>query len=214
MGHKGRVPQMWAHVAGLCLPDFASSVICSSSATRPFLSSFLPSLRENTEKQEKLQNGKRLDVSDDLDKCLVTMSLPANDAFSLALAHSNDSSMPSRRRSLTRSPSPKIPFTPTNDSPKRRPGTRRRVSKGSVASGVEGGIPSTNSTLQEIDEKEDTLEVERRLLGQPEEKAAEKKKKVDWEIPRKTLHASIGTRSCDPGSAVRCAVQRLMSFHS
>lgn len=120
------------------------------------------------------------------------MTLPANDAFTLALAHSNDSSMPSRRRSLTRSPSPKIPFTPTNDSPKRRPGTRRRVSKGSVASGVDGGMTS-GSTLQEIDEKEDTLEVERKLLGQTVEEPSQKKKKVDWEIPRKTLHSSIGT---------------------
>lgn len=61
-----------------------------------------------------------------------------------------------------------------------------------MASGVDGGMTS-GSTLQEIDEKEDTLEVERKLLGQTVEEPSQKKKKVDWEIPRKTLHSSIGT---------------------
>ncbi|KAI0061187.1 hypothetical protein BV25DRAFT_1827062 [Artomyces pyxidatus] len=111
------------------------------------------------------------------------MSLPANDAFTLA-AHSDR--RPSRSRSITRSPSPKISFSSPqlpNGDMKRRPSIRQRKSKGSGA--TESVV---TSTLAEIEE---TLEVERNLLN-GDAKTEKKGKKVDWEIPRKLLHSSIG----------------------
>ncbi|KAA1474468.1 hypothetical protein DENSPDRAFT_841066 [Dentipellis sp. KUC8613] len=134
------------------------------------------------------------------------MTLPANDAFTLALSHSESPSRrTSRSRSITRSPSPKIAFATSsshvhphphphaNGDAKRRPGARRRVSK---STGGEAG----KEALAEIDEADDALEVEQRLLNGHGDGTAGKKdkadsgagKKVDWEIPRKTLHSSIG----------------------
>ncbi|KAI0301288.1 hypothetical protein BC826DRAFT_1101912 [Russula brevipes] len=121
------------------------------------------------------------------------MTIPPNDAFTLA-SHSDTtpSLRPSRSRSLTRSPSPKIAFTTSQHAPsgesKRRPPRRQRKSSGFV---------SDSGKLADVDE---ALE---RALGNnghangmvhqdnttvPTTRA----KKIDWEVPRKLLHSSIG----------------------
>ncbi|ETW77212.1 hypothetical protein HETIRDRAFT_446249 [Heterobasidion irregulare TC 32-1] len=128
------------------------------------------------------------------------MTLPANDAFSLALAHSSDSSSSHshsvpRRRSLTRSPSPKITFSAPSGQ------VRRRIPKRSASGNLSTGAPDGGARLEEVEEMQ---EVERGLLGngtlKPSDEDVKMKQsarkenadKVDWEIPRKALHSSIG----------------------
>jgi diacylglycerol kinase (CTP) len=121
------------------------------------------------------------------------MTIPPNDAFTLA-SHSDTtpSLRSSRSRSLTRSPSPKISFTSSqhaaNSDTKRRPSRRQRKSNGFVSESVK---------LADVDEA-----LERALNGNGHTNgiAARHKtvaptaeaKKIDWEIPRKALHSSIG----------------------
>jgi diacylglycerol kinase (CTP) len=121
------------------------------------------------------------------------MTIPPNDAFTLA-AHSDStpSLRPSRSRSLTRSPSPKISFTTSqhtaNSDTKRRPSRRQRKSSGIVSDSVK---------LADVDE---ALERALNSNGHANGIAAHNKaiaptaqvKKIDWEIPRKALHSSIG----------------------
>ncbi|KAI0311654.1 hypothetical protein OF83DRAFT_1177364 [Amylostereum chailletii] len=119
------------------------------------------------------------------------MTIPANDAFTLAMAHSDASRRSSRSRSLTRSPSPKISFASSQQNGIPRPAVRQRKSKGSTTQ-------VQKSTVTEVDETDDALAVESALTnGMPNGRAVAgaketEKKKVDWEIPRKTLHSSIG----------------------
>lgn len=121
------------------------------------------------------------------------MTIPANDALTLAMAHNDSARRSSRSRSLTRSPSPKISFA----SLPQRPSVRQRKSKGSNV--------SHENTLAQVDEADDVF-VEKVLVngagnGHAKEPTEDSKgtssrpKKVDWEIPRKTLHSSIGS-SC------------------
>ena len=121
------------------------------------------------------------------------MTIPPNDAFTLA-SHSDStpSLRPSRSRSLTRSPSPKISFTTSqhaaNGDTKRRPSRRQRKSSGFVSDSVK---------LADVDE---ALERALNSNGHANGVAARDKaiapttqtKKIDWEIPRKALHSSIG----------------------
>jgi hypothetical protein len=126
---------------------------------------------------------------------IFTMTIPPNDAFTLAShSESTPSLRSSRSRSLTRSPSPKIAFTssqhPPNGESKRRPSRRQRKSNGFVSDSVK---------LADVDEA-----LERALNGNghgngngiaPRDKAmapTAQTKKIDWEIPRKALHSSIG----------------------
>jgi diacylglycerol kinase (CTP) len=125
------------------------------------------------------------------------MTIPPNDAFTLA-SHSDStpSLRSSRSRSLTRSPSPKIAFTTSqhvaNNDIKRRPGRRQRKSNGFVSESVK---------LADVDEA-----LERALNGNGHANGIAQQmkttaptaqvKKIDWEIPRKVLHSSIG-ESCD-----------------
>jgi diacylglycerol kinase (CTP) len=125
------------------------------------------------------------------------MTIPPNDAFTLA-SHSDStpSLRSSRSRSLTRSPSPKIAFTTSqhvaNNDIKRRSGRRQRKSNGFV---------SESAKLADVDE---ALERALNGNGHPNGIAHQIKttaptthvKKIDWEIPRKVLHSSIG-KSCD-----------------
>ncbi|KAH9000539.1 hypothetical protein EDB86DRAFT_3063773 [Lactarius hatsudake] len=120
------------------------------------------------------------------------MTIPANDAFTLASRHSDSapSLRSSRSRSLTRSPSPKIAFPTSQHVPngdlKRRPSRRQRKSNGFVAESVK---------LADVDEV-----LERTINGYSNDSAHHNKttrqaspaKKIDWEIPRKVLHSSIG----------------------
>jgi len=131
------------------------------------------------------------------------MTLPANDAFTLGLAHDDTRRRPhqSRSRSLPRSPSPKISFsssatiTATHTSRVER-GLARRASKHAASnqhkdgSGAVGDVlpksltKATQPPLQEIEEKRE---------DSPTPSPAIPVQKVDWEIPRKMLHSSIGT---------------------
>ncbi|KAH9064586.1 hypothetical protein EDB87DRAFT_1598203 [Lactarius vividus] len=120
------------------------------------------------------------------------MTIPANDAFTLA-SHSDSapSLRSSRSRSLTRSPSPKIAFpTPQhvpNGDLKRRPSRRQRKSNGFVAESVK---------LADVDEVlERTLNANGYSNGSAHPNKTRQispAKKIDWEIPRKVLHSSIG----------------------
>ena len=132
------------------------------------------------------------------------MTLPANDAFTLGLAHDDTKRRPqqSRSRSLPRSTSPKISFssskptiTATHTSRVER-GLARRASKHTASnqhkdgSGAAGDVlpksltKATQPPLQEIEEKRE---------DSPTPSPAVSIQKVDWEIPRKILHSSIGT---------------------
>ncbi|KAF9651016.1 hypothetical protein BDM02DRAFT_3267535 [Thelephora ganbajun] len=131
------------------------------------------------------------------------MTLPANDAFTLGLAHDDTRRRPhqSRSRSLPRSPSPKISFSSskptiaaTHTSRVER-GLARRASKHISSnqhkdgSGAVGDVLHNSFTkvvqppLQEIEEKRE---------DSPTPSPATPIQKVDWEIPRKILHSSIG----------------------
>jgi len=128
------------------------------------------------------------------------MPQPANDAFTLGLAHDDSTRRPahSRSRSLTRSPSPNIPFAsnkPTSRSSRVERGLARKAGKrvnsgGDVVNGVtqkNDGHAHTNgsSLLEEIEEKrEESLA--------PVLPKSTKRESVDWEVPRKLLHSSIG----------------------
>jgi diacylglycerol kinase (CTP) len=123
------------------------------------------------------------------------MTIPPNDAFTLT-SHSDTtpSLRSSRSRSLTRSPSPKIAFMPsqhvTNNDVKRRSSRRQRKSSGFV---------SESAKLADVDEA-----LERALNGNGNGHAngiihhvktiapTAQVKKIDWEIPRKVLHSSMG----------------------
>jgi hypothetical protein len=132
------------------------------------------------------------------------MTLPANDAFTLGLAHDKTGRRPhqSRSRSLPRSPSPKISFssskptiTATHTTRVER-GLARRASKHTPSnqhkdgSNVVGDGPhdspakATQPPLQEIEERREDSPTPS-LPTVPIQK-------VDWEIPRKILHSSIG----------------------
>jgi len=131
------------------------------------------------------------------------MTLPANDAFTLGLAHDDTSRRPhqSRSRSLPRSPSPKISFssskpttTATHTSRVER-GLARRASRHASSnhhkdgSGPVGDLLPNSLTkavqrpLQEIEEKRE---------DSPTPSPATPIQKMNWEIPRKILHSSIG----------------------
>lgn len=124
-----------------------------------------------------------------------TMNIPAADAFSLnSHAHSHSSSpgrhsslSMSTRRALTRSPSPSVLFASSLPGSETSKVTRR--SKATAPSnGSANGGHGTNSHLHDVGED---------VNGETEPNASEEaaipeKKKIDWEIPRKLLHSSIG----------------------
>lgn len=127
-----------------------------------------------------------------------TMNIPAADAFSLNLHAHSHSSSPGRhssltmstRRALTRSPSPSVLFVSSLPDPETSKATRRsKVTTPSNGSAIGGH--GTNSQLHDVGED---------VNGEIEPNAAEdavvpERKKIDWEIPRKLLHSSIGA-SC------------------
>jgi hypothetical protein len=123
------------------------------------------------------------------------MTIPPNDAFTLT-SHSDStpSLRSSRSRSLTRSPSPKIAFTTsqhgsTNCDSKRRPSRRQRKSNGFV---------SDANKLADVDEALERVALNGNVHANgivPTNKTiapTAQVKKIDWEIPRKVLHSSIG----------------------
>jgi len=151
------------------------------------------------------------------------MTLPANDAFTLGLAHDDTRRRPhqSRSRSLPRSPSPKISFssskstiTATHTSRVER-GLSRRASKrtspnqhndgsGAVGDGLPNSLTkAAQPPLQEIEEKRE---------DSPTPSPRTPIQKVDWEIPRKILHSSIGTSQRNFSLAVLAHARPLQDF--
>ncbi|KAI6128147.1 hypothetical protein EDD16DRAFT_1472665 [Pisolithus croceorrhizus] len=134
------------------------------------------------------------------------MALPANDAFSLGLAHDQP------RRSSSRSRTPSLPrrssTPPTNISmagAKRAHKLRASSMRDSHYSSASMGSLSDAPTLDELVEEVDAQVVPREAKKQSRarngsasstsrhRKHPEKKdNKIDFEIPRKALHSSIG----------------------
>ncbi len=125
------------------------------------------------------------------------MTLPANDAFSFGLTGSHDPSRPAYSLSL-RSTSPKIPFvsTRTRSPPphtlSRKPSRPRR----SMSNGSEGGhhpqheTPSQARIPSRTDRGALTRKTSKSNTGhRPKPPVVVP---IDWEIPRKLLHSSIG----------------------
>jgi len=112
------------------------------------------------------------------------MTLPANDAFTLGLAHDGTArTTRTRSRSITRSPSPLSNMTTSRV----ERGLARRASKrANSGSNVVSSVESSTS-LEEIQEKrEDSPQPAVLPPVKPTPTA------IDWEIPRKLLHSSIG----------------------
>jgi hypothetical protein len=115
------------------------------------------------------------------------MSLAANDAFSLGLAHNGP-----RRRSLSRSSSPKIStaalFSQSTQGKGRENIRRRMIRRLSNLSSIP---PEATAELQ--DHNGDLKAPSRKDVKPPLSSSPKKRPTpVDWEIPRKTLHSSIG----------------------
>lgn len=135
-----------------------------------------------------------------------SMALPANDAFSLGLAHDQ----PRRSSSRSRTPSlPRRPSTPPTSismaGAKRAHKLRASSMRDSHCSSTSMGSLSDAPTIEELAEEVDAQTVpgdakkqSRALNGSASNthrnrKHSEKKdNKIDWEIPRKALHSSIG----------------------
>lgn len=127
------------------------------------------------------------------------MTLPANDAFTLGLAH--DETRKSRSRSLPRSPSPKISFpsskstiTATHTSRVER-GLARRAGKPTLSNRHTNGSVVVGDGLHKSLTKTpqpSLQEIEERREDSPTPSPPIPIQKVDWEIPRKLLHSSIG----------------------
>ncbi|OJA09049.1 hypothetical protein AZE42_04730 [Rhizopogon vesiculosus] len=136
------------------------------------------------------------------------MTLPANDAFSLGLAHDQPRRSTSRTPSLPRrSSSPKISFsspTPPSStsnnavfSPQLVNGMsvkRGHKRKASARSGSQQLRQNGEAMIEELVEDVDSRIAHERKLshGSSLDKRKTVKKQIDWEIPRKTLHSSIG----------------------
>lgn len=142
------------------------------------------------------------------------MTLPANDAFTLGLAHDETGRRPHQSRSNTlprrRSPSPQISFssskstiTATHTSRVER-GLARRASdrtssnrhkkgSGAVGDNLHNSLTkAAQPPLQEIEEKRED--------GPTPSPPSPPSQKVDWEIPRKMLHSSIGATAANSPS--------------
>lgn len=131
------------------------------------------------------------------------MSIPANDAFTLnAYSHSatrrhGSTTMSGTRRALTRSPSPKIAFSAALQStdgskPTRRKLPHRSPPNGALSDSSQNGIlegVDEDSSAGDIHDRADVpTEAQHRNVG----KGRAGIETIDWEAPRKLLHASIG----------------------
>ncbi|TCD69783.1 hypothetical protein EIP91_006319 [Steccherinum ochraceum] len=122
------------------------------------------------------------------------MTLPANDAFTLGLTGNHDSSRPSYPLSL-RQTSPKIPFVSSSkpssrSSPRSPSGSQGKApSKRSMSNGTADSPLKGTSMIGNGKELSESKDVARKANGSAVKKASAP---IDWEIPRKTLHSSIG----------------------
>ena len=128
------------------------------------------------------------------------MTLPANDAFTLGLTGSHDPTRPPYSLSF-RSTSPKIPFvsgskssySSTHSIRPPRP-TRRSMSNGTPNGSLH--ISSDSNNKRRPHQENTTPHKSSRKIQTSQNTVALKKQPhtvVDWEIPRKTLHSSIGS---------------------
>lgn len=136
------------------------------------------------------------------------MVLPANDAFSLGLAHDQPrrSSSRSRTPSLPRRPSTpptniNISMTGAKHAHKRRPSSMRDSQHSSGSMGSLSDAPTIDELVEEADAQVVAREAKRQSRarnGSASSNTRNKKQpekvdnKIDWEIPRKALHSSIG----------------------
>ncbi|KAG2339125.1 hypothetical protein BDR05DRAFT_635290 [Suillus weaverae] len=133
------------------------------------------------------------------------MTLPANDAFSLALAHDQPRRSSSRARTPSlprRSSSPKISFSPSTSSSvvfSPQPANGMPVKRGhkrnaSARNGSQQLKQNREATIEELIEEVDARIARERKLSPSSspDKRNTVKKQIDWEIPRKALHSSIG----------------------
>lgn len=152
------------------------------------------------------------------------MALPANDVFSLGLAHDRPRRSSSRTRtpSLPRSsPSPKVSFPspPSSPSPSLKPvivtmhgsGRKGKPSSSRPQHTASRSISSTAPIEELVEEVEAQISARKARKSrsrngsatrpnerQPQTKAKARGKDaagIDWEIPRKALHSSIGVCS-------------------
>ncbi|KAG1763098.1 hypothetical protein EDD22DRAFT_888635 [Suillus occidentalis] len=133
------------------------------------------------------------------------MTIPANDAFSLGLAHDQPRRSSSRTRtpSIPRRSSPKVTFSPPSTSNKLvfspqpangMPAKRGHKRKASARNGSQQLKQNGEATIEELIEEVDARIARERKLppGSSTDKRNIVKKQIDWEIPRKALHSSIG----------------------
>ncbi|KAG1855636.1 hypothetical protein DFJ58DRAFT_716199 [Suillus subalutaceus] len=134
------------------------------------------------------------------------MTLPANDAFSLGLAHNQPRRSSSRVRTPSlprRSSSPKISFSPPSTSSSivfssqpanGMPAKRGHKRKASARNGSQQLKHNGEATIEELIEEVDARIARERKLSPDSspDKHNTVKKQIDWEIPRKALHSSIG----------------------
>lgn len=113
------------------------------------------------------------------------MTLPANDAFTLGLAHDGTTrTTRTRSRSITRSPSPLSNMTTSRVE---RGLTRRANKRAGSSSNMVSSVESSKS-LEEIQERREDSPQPAVLASATKPAPAA----IDWEIPRKLLHSSIG----------------------
>jgi len=124
------------------------------------------------------------------------MTLPANDAFTLGLTGNHDSSRPAYSISF-RSTSPKSPKIPFVTSAKSSPFTSHnnkppRTTRRSMSNGVPDIPSSPKRNLVSVKTQTAPLRNDVRLKAARKPVTQQAAASIDWEIPRKTLHSSIG----------------------
>ena len=143
------------------------------------------------------------------------MTLPANDAFSLGLAHDQPRRASSRSRtpSLPRPSSPKILFAspPATPSPAPLPGGmpkrthRRKHSSNQHNVRVSNGESTIEELVEEADDRSPVAPKRKSKHARthsapnghaPQPNGVHRPNTIDWEVPRKALHSSIGVSPC------------------
>lgn len=155
------------------------------------------------------------------------MTIPANDAFSLGLAHDQPRRSSSRARTPSlprRSSSPKVTFSPPSTSnslvfspqpANGMPAKRGHKRKASARNGSQQLKQNGEATIEELIEEVDARIARERKL--PPDSSIDKrnivKKQIDWEIPRKALHSSIGMYILDSpeGRLFLCSDERYLA---
>lgn len=121
------------------------------------------------------------------------MTLPANDAFTLGLGN-HDSSRPPYPLSL-RPTSPKIPFVSSSKTSSKSVVRQLSVTLPSARTpkrSMSNGLADPTKGASPVQKTSESPAARRIQNGVPNGIATKKAAAVDWEIPRKALHSSIG----------------------